>query len=90
MTHALSARGLFLIAIEPCPLLKSRFGLLIARRQNCSFTMIEQAFDQIAHNSTNRRSACLKIPQVPFHGPHGMATDVFAKPVRAATESRSR
>jgi hypothetical protein len=45
VTHALSARGLFLIAIEPCPLLKSSFGLLIARCQILSFTMIEQTVD---------------------------------------------
>lgn len=89
MTHALgcpqSARGLFLIAIEPSPLLKSRFGLLIAQRQNSNFTMIEQGLDRIAYDAAPTGDLLAqKCPRSPFHGPHGTATDVFGKSVRAA------
>ena len=95
MTHALgcpqSARGLFLIAIEPSPLLKSRFGLLIAQRQNSKFTMIEQGLDRIAHDAAPTGDLLAqKCTRSPFHGPHGTATDVFGMSVRAVTEGCSR
>ena len=93
MTHALgcpqSARGLFLIAIEPSPLLKSRFGLLIAQRQNSNFTMIEQGLDRIAYDAAPTGDLLAqKCPRSPFHWPHGTATDVFGKSVRAAARVR--
>lgn len=47
--------------------------------------MIEQGLDRIAYDAAPTGDLLAqKCPRSPFHGPHGTATDVFGKSVRAA------
>ncbi|SCO83751.1 uncharacterized protein FRV6_07878 [Fusarium oxysporum] len=56
---------------------------------NSNFTMIEQGLDRIAYDAAPTGDLLAqKCPRSPFHGPHGTATDVFGKSVRAAARVR--
>ncbi|KAJ4108968.1 hypothetical protein BFJ63_vAg1661 [Fusarium oxysporum f. sp. narcissi] len=51
--------------------------------------MIEQGLDRIAYDAAPTGDLLAqKCPRSPFHGPHGTATDVFGKSVRAAARIR--
>lgn len=79
-------RGLFLIAIGPRPLSKSKFGSWIAPRQNYPGSIIGCNFSNSSMPQRPTHMICLsKFPSSPFHGPHGTATDVFANPILATT-----